>query len=121
LTFSRGFAVDRSADLKYADSHEWARLEADGTVSVGITDHAQDRLGDLVFVEAPKVGQTVTEQVRVVESVRAICMHPCPGESSPSTGLRQPGKSTRTPMRRGCSRPAQQSRGLNALLDEPPK
>ena len=61
------------ADLKYADSHEWARLEADGTVSVGITDHAQDRLGDLVFVEAPKVGQTVAKgkECGVVESVKA--------------------------------------------------
>ena len=60
-------------DLKYAESHEWARLEADGTVSVGITDHAQDRLGDLVFVEPPKVGQTVAKgrECGVVESVKA--------------------------------------------------
>ena len=41
------------AELKYAPSHEWARLEADGTVTVGITDHAQEALGDVVFAESP--------------------------------------------------------------------
>ena len=45
------------ADLKYIESHEWARVESDGTVTIGITDHAQDALGDLVFVEVPEVGQ----------------------------------------------------------------
>ena len=61
------------ADLKYTDTHEWARLEADGTVSVGITDHAQDLLGDLVFVENPKVGRRLGkgEECGVVESVKA--------------------------------------------------
>ena len=44
-------------ELRYTESHEWARREADGTVSVGITDHAQEQLGDIVFVEAPKVGR----------------------------------------------------------------
>ena len=47
------------AELRYAASHEWARDEADGTITVGITDHAQDALGDLVFVEVPEVGRQV--------------------------------------------------------------
>lgn len=61
------------ADLKYTDSHQWARLEADGTVAVGITHHAQDLLGDVVFVENPKVGRKLGkgEQCGVVESVKA--------------------------------------------------
>ncbi len=60
-------------ELKYAESHEWLRLEADGTVTVGITDHAQEALGDLVFVELPQVGSEVDagQQVAVVESVKA--------------------------------------------------
>ncbi len=59
--------------LKYTASHEWARLEADGTVSVGITQHAQDLLGDMVYVENPKVGRKVAakEECAVVESVKA--------------------------------------------------
>jgi glycine cleavage system H protein len=61
------------ADLKYTQSHEWVRLEADGTVSVGITDHAQELLGDMVFVENPTVGRTLAanEECAVVESVKA--------------------------------------------------
>ena len=47
------------ADLKYADSHEWMRAEPDGTVTVGITDHAQAALGDLVYIELPAVGRTL--------------------------------------------------------------
>ena len=60
-------------ELKYAASHEWARLEEDGTVTVGITDHAQDSLGDVVFVELPDVGAVVgaSDEVAVVESVKA--------------------------------------------------
>ncbi len=60
-------------ELKYSKSHEWVRLEADGTMTVGITDHAQHALGDLVFVELAEVGQTVAinEQCGVVESVKA--------------------------------------------------
>ena len=60
-------------ELKYTQSHEWARVEADGTVAVGITDHAQEQLGDIVFVEAPKAGRKVAagEAVGVVESVKA--------------------------------------------------
>jgi glycine cleavage system H protein len=61
------------ADLKYAKSHEWAKLEADGLVAVGITDHAQEALGDIVFLELPQVGRKVAagEECAVVESVKA--------------------------------------------------
>jgi glycine cleavage system H protein len=60
-------------DLRYTESHEWVKREADGTVSVGITDHAQEQLGDIVFVEPPKPGRKVKagEAVGVVESVKA--------------------------------------------------
>jgi len=61
------------ADLKYTKSHEWLRDLADGTVEIGITDHAQQALGDLVFVEVPEAGRTVKadEPCAVVESVKA--------------------------------------------------
>jgi len=61
------------ANLKYADSHEWARLETDGSVTVGISDHAQGALGDLVFVEVPEVGRALEKgaAAAVVESVKA--------------------------------------------------
>ncbi len=61
------------AELRYAASHEWARLEADGSVTVGITDHAQEALGDVVYVELPEVGKHLNagEQAGVVESVKA--------------------------------------------------
>lgn len=61
------------AELKYAESHEWLRLEADGTITIGITDHAQEALGDLVFVEMPQVGGDVVagKEIAVVESVKA--------------------------------------------------
>ena len=61
------------ADLKYTDSHEWIRTEDDGTLTVGITDHAQEALGDLVFIELPVVGRTVAqgEVCAVAESVKA--------------------------------------------------
>ena len=61
------------ADLKYVASHEWLRLEADGTVTVGITEHAQELLGDIVFVELPEVGANLAadEQAGVVELVKA--------------------------------------------------
>ncbi|UTY59187.1 MULTISPECIES: glycine cleavage system protein GcvH [unclassified Massilia] len=61
------------AELKYTESHEWVRLEADGTVTVGITEFAQDALGDIVFVELPKVGTTYAagDDAAVVESVKA--------------------------------------------------
>ena len=61
------------ANLKYTESHEWVRAEADGSVTVGITDHAQEALGDLVYIELPAVGRTVAaaEACAVVESVKA--------------------------------------------------
>src|SRR4051812_14127610 len=61
------------ADLKYTESHEWIRAEADGTVTVGITEYAQDALGDIVFVELPKVGKSFAagDDAAVVESVKA--------------------------------------------------
>ena len=60
-------------NLKYTDSHEWVRAEADGTVTIGITDHAQALLGDLVFIELPTVGRKLAarEACAVVESVKA--------------------------------------------------
>lgn len=64
---------DIPSELKYAASHEWARLEDDGSVVVGITDHAQGLLGDVVYVELPEVDATVAagDEVAVVESVKA--------------------------------------------------
>ncbi|UVM16946.1 glycine cleavage system protein GcvH [Pseudomonas sp. B21-023] len=61
------------ADLRFAESHEWARLEADGTVTVGISDHAQQALGDVVFVELAEVGKVFEagDAAGVVESVKA--------------------------------------------------
>jgi glycine cleavage system H protein len=61
------------SDLKYLPSHEWARVESDGTVTVGISDHAQENLGDVVYVETPEVGSEVSagEEAGVVESVKA--------------------------------------------------
>ena len=61
------------ADLRYASTHEWAHLESDGTVTVGITDHAQEALGDIVFVELPELDSSLTagQPVGVVESVKA--------------------------------------------------
>jgi len=60
-------------DLRYASTHEWIRINNDGTASVGISDHAQDALGDIVFVELPEPGSTVNakDEVAVVESVKA--------------------------------------------------
>ena len=61
------------ADLKYAKSHEWVKVEADGTAVVGITDYAQNSLGDITFVQVPKVGAVLKagETFGVVESVKA--------------------------------------------------
>lgn len=61
------------ADLRYTKTHEWVRQEADGSLTVGITDHAQEQLGDLVFVELPQIGNTyqADAQIAVVESVKA--------------------------------------------------
>ena len=61
------------AELKYTASHEWVRAETDGTITVGITDHAQEALGDLVFIELPPLGRKANagETIAVVESVKA--------------------------------------------------
>lgn len=61
------------ADLKYTESHEWVRLEGDGVARIGITDHAQSQLGDLVFVELPEEGASLDagDACAVVESVKA--------------------------------------------------
>ena len=61
------------SELKYAATHEWVLDNGDGTVTVGISDHAQESLGDMVFVEVPEVGRSVTaeEACAVVESVKA--------------------------------------------------
>lgn len=61
------------SNLKYAETHEWARLEEDGTVTVGITDHAQGLLGDVVYIELPEIDTEINagEEIGVVESVKA--------------------------------------------------
>jgi glycine cleavage system H protein len=60
-------------DLRYTESHEWIRKESDGSITVGITDHAQEALGDIVFLELPEVGKSLNagEACAVVESVKA--------------------------------------------------
>lgn len=70
-------------DLKYAPTHEWSRREADGTLTVGITDHAQSTLGDIVFLQLPDVGRSVKagEEVASIESVKAAS-----GIHAPVTG-----------------------------------
>lgn len=64
---------DIPGDLKFLSSHEWVRVESDGTITIGISDHAQDLLGDIVFVELPEVGQFVDAEndTAIVESVKA--------------------------------------------------
>lgn len=61
------------ANLKYTKSHEWVRVEADGTLTIGVTDHAQEALGDIVFLELPEAGRNVNagEACAVIESVKA--------------------------------------------------
>ena len=65
--------ADIPSNLKFLESHEWARAEEDGTVTVGISDHAQELLGDIVFVELPEVGKEISQSadVAIVESVKA--------------------------------------------------
>lgn len=68
------------SELKYTKSHEWVRNESDGSITVGITDHAQELLGDMVFIELPEVGATYTagDECAVVESVKAASDVYCP-------------------------------------------
>jgi len=65
--------MSNPSNLKYTASHEWIKSETDGTLTIGITEHAQELLGDMVFVEAPAVGRKIKarEEVAVVESVKA--------------------------------------------------
>ena len=65
--------ADIPNNLKFLESHEWARVEEDGTVTVGISDHAQELLGDIVFVELPEVGKEISQSadIAIVESVKA--------------------------------------------------
>jgi len=81
------------AELKYTKSHEWARREADGSITVGITDHAQELLGDMVFVECPEAGRKLKqgEECAVVESVKAASdvYAPVSGEVIDSNALLQ--------------------------------
>lgn len=67
-------------DLKYTATHQWVKVEADGVVTVGITDHAQEQLGDVVFVQPPELGRRVNrgESCAVVESVKAASDIPSP-------------------------------------------
>lgn len=65
--------MSNPTDLRYTASHEWVRVEADGTLTIGITDHAQEALGDVVFLELPEAGRVVAkeEAIAVIESVKA--------------------------------------------------
>ena len=65
--------MNTPAHLKYSESHEWVKLEADGTATIGITFHAQEQLGDIVFVQSPDVGRVLRqgEECGVIESVKA--------------------------------------------------
>ncbi len=75
--------MSKPADLRYTKEHEWTRIEDDGTVTVGITDHAQEALGDVVYVELPAVGDELETNATfgVVESVKAVSdlFAPCAG------------------------------------------
>lgn len=61
------------SELKFASTHEWVKMEDDGSITIGITDHAQDLLGDIVFVELPEIDTTISakDDVSVIESVKA--------------------------------------------------
>ncbi|MBS0346586.1 MAG: glycine cleavage system protein GcvH [Proteobacteria bacterium] len=65
--------MNTPANLRYTASHEWVRVEADGTLTIGVTDHAQEALGDVVFLELPEAGRVVAkeEAIAVIESVKA--------------------------------------------------
>ena len=89
------------AELKYTKSHEWIKQEADGTVTVGITHHAQELLGDLVFVELPAVGRKLKqgEECAVVESVSII------SRNGPSTGMNSQPRTLSSPLESAMSWP----------------
>jgi glycine cleavage system H protein len=95
------------SDLKFTVDHDWLRLEADGTVTIGITEFAADQLGDLVFVELPEIGQTFAqgEDAAVIESVKAAAdiKLPISGEISGANNqlLDEPGLANDDPMGEG--------------------
>ena len=78
--------METPGDLKFAASHEWVRLNDDGTITVGISNHAQGQLGDLVFVETPEIDHScdAEEGIAVVESVKAASDIYCLLYTSPS-------------------------------------
>ena len=82
--------MSNPTDLRYTASHEWVKTEADGSITVGITDHAQELLGDMVFVEAPETGRKLKagEECAVVESVKAAAdvYAPVAGEVTAANG-----------------------------------
>lgn len=85
--------IEAPDNLKYTEAHEWLRLEEDGTVTLGITDHAQEALGELVFVDVPDAGDSfeVGDACAVVESVKAASDVYCPlagtvAEANPALG-----------------------------------
>jgi glycine cleavage system H protein len=111
-------------NLKYTQSHEWVRMEDDGTVTVGITDHAQEQLGDLVFVELPSKGESVNAEdaCGVVESVKAASdiLSPITGEitEANSSLTDEPELVNQSPYDKGWlfkMKPASES-GLDNLL-----
>jgi glycine cleavage system H protein len=102
--------MNAPANLKYTKSHEWIRTESDGTITVGITEHAQDLLGDLVFIDLPEVGKTLAahQEAVVVESVKAAAdvYAPVAGTVTEvnSAVATRPSRSTRMHSLPGCSR-----------------
>ena len=84
--------------LKYTKSHEWVRAESDGTITVGITEHAQDLLGDLVFIDLPEIGKDLAaeQEAAVVESVKAAADVYAPVAGTGHRGQRSAGRCTRT-------------------------
>ncbi len=111
--------------LRYTEDHEWIRLEADGTATVGITDHAQDALGDIVFIELPEVGRKFAkgDAACVVESVKAAAdvKMPVAGTVVEVNGALpdDPAKVNNDPMNSWFVRIAPDNAGdLDALLDD---
>ena len=111
------------ADLKYTKTHEWARLNPDGSVTVGITNYAQTQLGDMVFVELPELGRRVTagEECAVVESVKAVSevYSPLAGEvTAVNEALtEEPELVNQDPYGEGWLFQLQPSEALDGLLD----
>lgn len=110
----------------YTQEHEWLRIEDDGGVTVGITDYAQDHLGDLVYVQLPEVGKEYSkgEEAAVIESVKTAgeILMPATGVVTEINGVLadEPGKVNEEPMGAGWffKFKANQPTDLNALLDE---